>query len=95
VILDRLSVSNVTAGFTSPRGILYDGVNMWVTDSGNLFKLDSNGAIIQTVTMDNLPEFPVFDGTNIWVPNFSLEHNNGGSSIERCGPGHAERQRIE
>ena len=46
---------------------------MWVTDQGtfpgNLFKLDSNGAIIQTVSMGNNPQFPVFDGTNIWVPN--------------------------
>lgn len=24
----------------------------------------------KTVTVDNGPEFPVFDGTNIWVPNF-------------------------
>jgi DNA-binding beta-propeller fold protein YncE len=33
--------------------------------------MDSNGAIIQTVTVGNGPEFPVFDGTNIWVPNFN------------------------
>jgi DNA-binding beta-propeller fold protein YncE len=44
---------------------------MWVTDAfaGKLFKLDSTGAIIQTVTVGNAPLFPVFDGTNIWVPN--------------------------
>ena len=46
---------------------------MWVTDNGTipgkLFKLDSNGAIIQTVTVGTIPMFPVFDGTNIWVPN--------------------------
>jgi hypothetical protein len=73
VTLNPLSVTTVTAGFTILNGILYDGANMWVTDRGttpgNLFKLDSNGAIIQTVTMDTMPGFPVFDGTNIWVPN--------------------------
>jgi hypothetical protein len=46
---------------------------MWVTDAGTtpgkLFKLDANGGIIQTVTVGNLPRFPVFDGTNIWVPD--------------------------
>jgi hypothetical protein len=73
VTLNPLSVTTVTAGFTSPLGILYDGANMWVTDvsAGNLFKLDSNGAIIQTVTVGTGPVFPVFDGTNIWVPNSS------------------------
>jgi hypothetical protein len=66
-------VTTVTAGFSSPEAILYDGANMWVADQGTipckLFKLDSNGAIIQTVTVDDGPYFPVFDGTNIWVPN--------------------------
>ncbi len=72
VTLNPLNVTTVTAGFTAPVGILYDGANMWVTDqgAGKLFKLDSNGAIIQTVTVGDGPEFPVFDGTNIWVPNY-------------------------
>jgi hypothetical protein len=75
VTLNPLSVNTVTAGFTEPGGILYDGANMWVTDlgtrtsPGSLFKLDSNGAIIQTVAVGFNTEFPVFDGTNIWVPN--------------------------
>jgi hypothetical protein len=75
VTLNPLSVSTVTTGFSLPIGILYDGANMWVTDAGTspgkLFKLDSNGAIIQTVTVGNSPANPVFDGTNIWVQNFS------------------------
>jgi hypothetical protein len=69
------SVTTVTAGFTNLFGILYDGANMWVTDvgttDGKLFKLDSAGAIIQSVDVGNAPGFPVFDGTNIWVPNGS------------------------
>jgi hypothetical protein len=73
VTLNPLSVSTVTAGFSTPQGILYDGANMWVTDTGTvpgkLFKLDSTGAIVQTVTVGDSPRFPVFDGTNIWVPN--------------------------
>ena len=76
VTLNPLSVISVTAGFSSPVGILYDGANIWVTDigldiniAGKLFKLDSNGAIIQTLTVGKVPQFPVFDGTNIWVPN--------------------------
>jgi hypothetical protein len=71
VTLNPLSVSTATAGISALCGILYDGSNMWVTDAfaGKLFKLDSTGAIIQTVTVGNAPLFPVFDGTNIWVPN--------------------------
>ena len=75
VTLNPLTVNNVTTGFIQPIGILYDGANMWVTDAGTipdkLFKLDSNGAIIQTVDVGSEPQNPVFDGTNIWVPNFS------------------------
>lgn len=64
------SVTNV-GGFGTVVGILYDGSNIWVTDStvGSLKKLDSNGNVIQTVTVGSAPEFPVFDGKNIWVPN--------------------------
>jgi hypothetical protein len=72
VRLNPVTVSTVTAGFTKLIGILYDGANMWATDfgAGKLFKLDKNGAIIQSVTVGDSPRYPVFDGTNIWVPNF-------------------------
>jgi hypothetical protein len=71
VTLNPLSVTTVTAGFTNPIGVLYDGANIWVIDTiaNSLFKLDSTGAIIQTVTVGANAQFPVFDGTNIWVPN--------------------------
>src|SRR4029079_15456416 len=32
-------------------------------------KLDSAGAILQTVTVGQAPWHPVFDGANIWVPS--------------------------
>jgi hypothetical protein len=65
------TVTTVAAGFTEPIGALYDGANVWVTDqsAGTLLKLDSTGAILQTVTVGTTPQLPVFDGTNIWVPN--------------------------
>ena len=65
------TTTNVSAGFSQPLGIVYDGANMWVTDYnfGTLLKLDSSGAILQTVTVGTHPRFPAFDGTNIWVPN--------------------------
>jgi hypothetical protein len=65
------TVTTVTTGFTEPFGALYDGANVWVTDfsTGTLLKLDSAGAILQTVTVGSFPEHSVFDGTNIWVPN--------------------------
>ena len=66
------AATTVTTGFSQLGGILYDGANIWVSDNGagKLFKLDGNGAILQTVTVGSIPEYPVFDGTNIWVPNY-------------------------
>jgi hypothetical protein len=36
-----------------------------------LKKLDSNANVIQTVTVGTQPDRPVFDGSNIWVPNLA------------------------
>ena len=65
-------VTTVSSGFAALFGMLYDGGHMWVTDitDGNLLKLNGIGGILQTVTVGSVPGFPVFDGTNIWVPNF-------------------------
>ena len=65
------SATTVTTGFSDPTGMVFDGTNVWVTDNAvaKILKLDSNGAILQSVTVGNLPEYPVFDGGNIWVPN--------------------------
>lgn len=62
---------NITVGSSAPFGILFDGSNIRVTDSsaGTLVKLDSSGAVLQTVTVGSGPASPVFDGANIWVPN--------------------------
>src|SRR5262245_57194515 len=63
------TVTTVTTGFSGVSGTIFDGFNVWVTDSSDrLFKLDGNGAILQTVTVGSGPGFPAFDGTNIWVP---------------------------
>jgi hypothetical protein len=71
ITLNPTTVNNVSTGFVSPWGVLYDGANIWVTDNGDdkLKKLDSSGAILQSVSVGDAPLFPVFDGTNIWVPN--------------------------
>src|SRR5262245_6090171 len=62
------TVTTVAAGFAVPAGALFDGFNVWVTDSaaGKVFKLDGGGAILQTVTAGAEPRLPVFDGENIW-----------------------------
>ncbi|HKF44688.1 MAG TPA: hypothetical protein VKG01_16440, partial [Thermoanaerobaculia bacterium] len=67
------TVTTVATGFSGPWGILYDGANIWVTDFnvGTLLKLDSSGAILQTVTVGPGPRYPAFDGRNLWIPNFS------------------------
>jgi len=74
VTLNPTSVTNVSTGFNIPFGIIYDGSNIWVTDDvsafvDKLYKLDSTGAILQSVDVGSSPRYPAFDGTNIWVPN--------------------------
>ena len=67
------TVTTVTTGFSKPIGILYDGASIWVTNvaASSLVRLDSAGAVLQTVTVGSGPAFPAFDGGNIWVPNGS------------------------
>ena len=76
------SVSTVTTGFSSPTGAVFDGSHVWMTDStaGTLLELDSNGAVIKTVTVGTTPEHPAFDGHNIWVPN----HGSGSLTVVRA-----------
>lgn len=73
VTLNPLSVTTVATGFSSPRGLVFDGENMWVTDDGDglLKKLDSNGNILTSVPVGASPRIPAFDGTNLWVPGLS------------------------
>jgi hypothetical protein len=70
VTLSPLNVMNVTTGFNTTQGMIYDGANIWVTDSGDdkLKKLDASGNIVLSVSLGAHPQWPAFDGTNIWVP---------------------------
>jgi DNA-binding beta-propeller fold protein YncE len=76
------------AGGSNLYGVLFDGANIWVTDGpgaglGTALKLNSAGAILQTVTLGANPSFPVFDGANIWVPNAA----SGSVSVLRASNG--------
>jgi hypothetical protein len=53
--------------------LLYDGTNIWMTDSDahTLLKLNLDDSIAQTINMGNQPLNLVFDSTNIWVPNIN------------------------
>ena len=57
-------------------GAVFDGTNVWVADffEGKLFKLDGNGAVLQTVTLGADVQYPMFDGVNIWVPSFGASN---------------------
>ena len=70
------TVTTISAGFSSLRGALYDGSNVWVVAYGlsELLKLDSSGAILQSVTVGQHPEQAVFDGSNIWVPSLDVSN---------------------
>ena len=60
-----------TTGFSQPVGILFDGVNLWVTDQGDtsLKRVNTTtGAVVQTIPLSGTVGFPIFDGTNLWIP---------------------------
>jgi DNA-binding beta-propeller fold protein YncE len=71
ISVNPVAVTTISTGFSDLGGILYDGANIWVTDFGShqLRRLNANGQIAQTLNVGNVPQFPVFDGINIWVPN--------------------------
>lgn len=81
------TLTTVTTGFDGCQGILWDGANIWMTDSTNhqLIKLDSSGGVLMSVSVLGGSQFPVFDGTNIWVPN----HNSNNVSVVRATGGAA------
>jgi hypothetical protein len=69
------AVATHTTGLNTPRGFVFDGTNMWVSDivgsTGVLRKLNADGSVAQTVSLGHGASFPAFDGHNIWAPNFS------------------------
>src|SRR5262249_49634435 len=69
------TVTTISAGFSEPTGILYDGSNVWVTDdvADRIFRLDPAAAILQTVTTASGPKYPIYDGANIWGPDFGAD----------------------
>jgi S-layer family protein len=71
ITLNPTTVTTVTTGFAALEGIIYDGTNIWVTENfdDSIKKLNSQGTILQSVSVGLDPHHPVFDGTNIWVPN--------------------------
>ena len=73
VTLNPVAVTNVSTGFNSLAGVVYDGTNIWVTDQGDnmLKKLDSTGSVVLPISVGTAPLFLAFDGTNLWVPNHS------------------------
>lgn len=77
---DNALVRTVT-GVTSPRGLVYDGASIWVsnyTNPGTVTKIQaSTGTILGTFTVGGNPVGMAFDGQYVWVAN-SL--NYGGVS---------------
>src|SRR5262249_23925105 len=71
ITVNPVTVTNVSTGFSQPLGILFDGSNIWVTDSGDnkLKMLDASWNVLLSVGVGGGPLSPVFDGTNIWAPN--------------------------
>ncbi|HKB71673.1 MAG TPA: S-layer homology domain-containing protein [Thermoanaerobaculia bacterium] len=67
------SVTTYTDGFSALTGAIFDGNHVWVTDfnAGTLLELNEYANVIRTVAVGKNPMYPVFNGTNIFVPCFS------------------------
>lgn len=66
---------------TTPRGIAFDGANMWITNltGNNVTKLRaSDGVNLGTFTVGSNPGGIAFDGANMWITNANL----GGTIIK-------------
>jgi hypothetical protein len=71
--------STFNTGFSMPRDILWDGLNLWVVDFGDshLKLVDvSTGAVVQSIAVVSSPRAMGFDGTNIWVCGGDETTNN-------------------
>ncbi len=64
--------ASIVGGFNAPNDLLFDGVDMWVTDqvANVLRRLNANGTVAQSIPVGIDPGFMTFDGANIWVPNY-------------------------
>ena len=74
-----ISIVTYTVG-SNPQGIAFDGVNIWVANSGSSSvtkMLASTGATVGTYPVGLTPQGIAFDGVNIWVAN------NGGNTVTK------------
>ena len=74
--------SNFTVG-TGPRGVAFDGANIWVANDGSINVTNlraSDGALQGTFPVGSGPVGVGFDGANIWVTN------NSNSNVTRLFP---------
>jgi hypothetical protein len=63
------AVDSTFTGFNSPVHILWDGANLWVSDT-QLKRVDpTSGSILETVPF-NAAGFLQFDGSNLWVTSY-------------------------
>ena len=65
-----------STGFTTPSDILWDGANLWVTDTGDdrLKRVNpADGTVLENIVVGADPTRLLFDGMNIWVSNASSD----------------------
>ena len=68
--------------FSGPRGVAYDGTNIWVANNGvsTVSRINPLTGAKTDITVGGNPWGVAYDGTNIWVTN------NGASFISKINP---------
>ena len=58
-----------------PHGIAFDGSHIWITASldGNLIRMNRNGQITRTISLEPDIRDIVFDGVHVWVANVTTD----------------------
>ncbi len=91
------TVTTVTAGFAHPLGVALRRRERLDHGQapGTLLKLDSAGAILQTVTVGSAPRSPSSTARTSGCPNSGVRSRLGRPRLQRRGPGDADGQRSE
>ena len=71
-------ISSFSAPGTNPRGLTWDGTNLWLADSNTdlIYELTTTGTVLSSFATPSIePTGLTWDGTNLWLSDTSTDLN--------------------
>ncbi|MCZ6779858.1 MAG: hypothetical protein O7F16_12960, partial [Acidobacteria bacterium] len=71
-------ISSFSAPGTNPRGLTWDGTNLWLADSNTdlIYELTTTGTVLSSFATPSIePTGLTWDGTNLWLSDTSTDRN--------------------